>query len=279
MTKPARTGHHIFITTNGALGFCTRISTDKSLEADQYALELSGILNLYKVAGENIEGAIISSVVPQITDTVARALRMFAGVEPLKLTQELPTGVGVNIDTPSELGADLLAGAIAAKALYPLPAIVIDMGTATKITAVDEQGTVQGVSIMPGVFISLDALVNGTSLLKGIATNAPVRAIGKNTVESMQSGVVFGAASMLDGMVERFEAELGGHCCAALPAQRAICAHTHSGRPLCRVLPHTRGPVKNGRKKHGRAFSLLRLPLHAHKTEKPLCAAELHPIC
>ena len=190
---------------NGALGFCTRISTDKSLEADQYALELSGILNLYKVAGENIEGAIISSVVPQITDTVARALRMFAGVEPLKLTQELPTGVGVNIDTPSELGADLLAGAIAAKALYPLPAIVIDMGTATKITAVDEQGTVQGVSIMP--------------------------------------------------------------------AQRAICAHTHSGRPLCRVLPHTRGPVKNGRKKHGRAFSLLRLPLHAHKTEKPLCAA------
>ena len=268
---------------NGALGFCTRISTDKSLEADQYALELSGILNLYKVAGENIEGAIISSVVPQITDTVARALRMFAGVEPLKLTQELPTGVGVNIDTPSELGADLLAGAIAAKALYPLPAIVIDMGTATKITAVDEQGTVQGVSIMPGVFISLDALVNGTSLLKGIATNAPVRAIGKNTVESMQSGVVFGAASMLDGMVERFEAELGpaktlvatggGHCCAALPAQRAICAHTHSGRPLCRVLPHTRGPVKNGRKKHGRAFSLLRLPLHAHKTEKPLCAA------
>lgn len=88
---------------NGALGFCTRISTDKSLEADQYALELSGILNLYKVAGENIEGAIISSVVPQITDTVARALRMFAGVEPLKLTQELPTGVGVNIDTPSEL--------------------------------------------------------------------------------------------------------------------------------------------------------------------------------
>ena len=82
---------------NGALGFCTRISTDKSLEADQYALELSVILNLYKVAGENIEGAIISSVVPQITDTVARALRMFAGVEPLKLTQELPTGVGVNI--------------------------------------------------------------------------------------------------------------------------------------------------------------------------------------
>ncbi len=200
---------------NGALGFCTRISTDKSLEADQYALELSGILNLYKVAGENIEGAIISSVVPQITDTVARALRMFAGVEPLKLTQELPTGVGVNIDTPSELGADLLAGAIAAKALYPLPAIVIDMGTATKITAVDEQSTVQGVSIMPGVFISLDALVNGTSLLKGIATNAPVRAI------------------MLDGMVERFEAELG-------PAKTLVATGGAAGI----VVPHCRHSVQ-----------------------------------
>ncbi|MFQ7003553.1 MAG: type III pantothenate kinase [Ruthenibacterium lactatiformans] len=189
---------------NGALGFCTRISTDKSLEADQYALELSGILNLYKVAGENIEGAIISSVVPQITDTVARALRMFAGVEPLKLTQELPTGVGVNIDTPSELGADLLAGAIAAKALYPLPAIVIDMGTATRSRPWTSRAR-QGVSIMPGVFISLDALVNGTSLLKGIA-NAPVRAIGKTPWKACgQSGVVFGAASMLDGMVERFK--------------------------------------------------------------------------
>ena len=222
------------------------------MEADQYALELSGILNLYKVAGENIEGAIISSVVPQITDTVARALRMFAGVEPLKLTQELPTGVGVNIDTPLGLGADLLAGAIAAKALYPLPAIVIDMGTATKITAVDEQGTVQGVSIMPGVFISLDALVNGTSLLKGIATNAPVRAIGKKHrgKHAERRGIRCGKHAGRHGRALRSRARprknaggyrrCGGHCCAALPAQRAICAHTHSGRPLCRVLPHTR---------------------------------------
>ena len=103
----------------------------------------------------------------------------------------------------------------------------------TKITAVDEQGTVQGVSIMPGVFISLDALVNGTSLLKGIATNAPVRAIGKNTVESMQSGVVFGAASMLDGMVERFEAELG-------PAKTLVATGGAAGI----VVPHCRHSVQ-----------------------------------
>ena len=164
---------------------------------------------------------------------------MFAGVEPLKLTQELPTGVGVNIDTPSELGADLLAGAIAAKALYPLPAIVIDMGTATKITAVDEQGTVQGVSIMPGVFISLDALVNGTSLLKGIATNAPVRAIGKNTVESMQSGVVFGAAGYAGrhGRALRSRARPRKNA-AWLPAvRRALLCRTAG--TACNMCPHS----------------------------------------
>ncbi len=194
---------------NDALAFSTRVSTDKSREADQYALELSGILRLYGVASERIEGAILSSVVPQITDTVVRALRLFAGVEPLRLTQSMPTGVTVEIENPAELGADLLAGAAAAKAMYPLPAIVIDMGTATKLTAVDANGAVQGVSIMPGLFISLNALVSGASQLGGIATAAPRRAIGKNTVESMQSGVVFGAAGMLDGMIERFEAEMG----------------------------------------------------------------------
>ena len=120
---------------NGALAFSTRISTDKSLEADQYALELSGILRLYRVPAERIEGAILSSVVPQITDTVARALRLFAGVEPLRLSQALPTGVTVRIDNPAELGADLLAGAVAARIKYPLPALFIDMGTATQLTA------------------------------------------------------------------------------------------------------------------------------------------------
>ncbi len=191
------------------LCFCTRLATDKSMEAAQYALELSGILRLYGVEQAGIEGAILSSVVPQITDHVIGALRLFAGIEPLVLTGALPTGVRVNIDTPSELGADLLAGAIAAKELYPLPVIIIDMGTATKLTAVDADGVVQGVSIMPGLFISLDALISGASQLRGIATSAPARAIGKNTVESMQSGVVFGAAAMIDGMIERFKAELG----------------------------------------------------------------------
>ncbi len=164
---------------NGALGFCTRISTDKKLGggpvragAVRHPESLQGGGGKHRrrhhfqrgAADHRHSGAGAAHVCGRGT------AEAHAGAAHRRRGEHRHT-LG--------LGADLLAGAIAAKALYPLPAIVIDMGTATKITAVDEQGTVQGVSIMPGVFISLDALVNGTSLLKGIATNAPVRAIGK----------------------------------------------------------------------------------------------------
>ena len=115
----------------------------------------------------------------------------------------------VDIENPAELGDDLLAGAIAARAAWPLPAVVLDLGTATKMTAVDETGAVRGVSIMPGVLLSLNALVSGASQLGGLALCPPAHAIGRTTVESMQSGIVLGTASMLDGMLDRFEAELG----------------------------------------------------------------------
>ena len=194
---------------DGERTFCTRFSTDRNLEADQYALQIDGILGLYGIAPACLTGAIISSVVPQITDTVGRALHTIAGITPLLLSQQLDTGVTVKIDRPAELGPDLLAGAIGAKAGYALPAVVIDMGTATKITAIDKEGAVLGCSILPGVFISLNALTGSASMLSGIAVSTPVKAIGTNTTASMQSGVVFGTASMLDGMLERFCAEMG----------------------------------------------------------------------
>ncbi len=193
-----------------SLTFCTRISTNLHLEPDQYALELKGLFSLHEVDARSITGAIISSVVPPITETVTQALRTLVHIEPLIFTHSLPTGVNICIPVPTELGVDLLAGAAAAAAHYPLPAVVIDMGTATKLTAVDENRNLQGVSIMPGLFLALDALVSGTSQLKGIATDTPARAIGKSTVESMQSGIVFGAAGMIDGLLDRFEEELGG---------------------------------------------------------------------
>lgn len=193
----------------GELVFSTRLATEKQLEADQYALQLEGILRLYRKSPADVEDAVMSSVVPPITDTLRRALNTLCGVSALVLSQKLRTGVTVDIENPAELGDDLLAGAIAARAAWPLPAVVLDLGTATKLTAVDENGAVRGVSILPGVLLSLNALVSGASQLGGLALCPPAHAIGRNTVESMQSGVVLGTASMLDGMLDRFEAELG----------------------------------------------------------------------
>ena len=180
------------------LVFCTRLSTDKNLEADQYALQIKGILSLYHISLENIKDVVLSSVVPQITQTMCKALSTLCNSVPLVLSQQLKTGVKVDIANPPELGDDLLAGAIAARASYALPAVVLDLGTATKMTAVDAQGHVCGVSIMPGVVLSLNALVSGASQLGGMALCPPAHAIGRTTVESMQSG-----------MLDRFEAELG----------------------------------------------------------------------
>lgn len=192
------------------LRFSARMATDRNLEPDQYALQFEGLLRLHGVAAKDITGTALSCVVPQITHSVAQAMETITGKKPLELHQSEATGVVVCIDNPAELGADLLAGAIAARHQYPLPAVVVDLGTATKLTAIDANGAVRGCSIAPGVFISLNALTSGASQLAGIALKAPTRAIGTNTVQSMQSGLVFGTAAMLDGMLDRFADELGG---------------------------------------------------------------------
>ncbi len=196
---------------NEELVFSTRLSTDKMLEPDQYALQIQGIFNLHNIEVNSIEGAIMSSVVPHTTDVLMRAVKTVCGIDAVLLSHNLNTGLKINIDNPEELGLDLIAGVLGAKAKYTFPAIVVDMGTATKITAVNESGEILGCSIMPGVFISINALTKNASALGGIAIKEPRQktAIGKNTIHSMQSGVVYGSAAMVDGMVERFAKEMG----------------------------------------------------------------------
>ncbi len=193
------------------LMFSTRFATNKKLEADQYAMQINGILNLRTNEKFNVSGAIISSVVPQVTQDIVNALQLLFGITPLLLQDTDKMGIIIKIDNPNELGNDLIAGVIGAKSHYSTPAIVIDLGTATKITAVNSKGEILGCSIMPGVFISLNALTGAASALSGIALNAPKngKAIGTNTQNSMQSGIVYGTAAMLDGMIERFNEELG----------------------------------------------------------------------
>ncbi len=217
---------------DGKPRFISRIATDPNREADQYAVELGSILRLHGAGQEKIEGCVVSSVVPGLTPQLLQALAYFLEKEPVLFSLEDADGIVVDIERPAELGPDILASAVAVKNAYPLPAVIVDMGTATKFTAVDASGVLRGVAIAPGLFVSLNALIKNTSLLRGIVPEAPASAMGRNTADSMKSGVVFGAAAMLDGMVDRMAAELGG-----------VATVVATGGAAPAVVPYCRHPV------------------------------------
>lgn len=195
-----------------ALRVTSHITTDKNKMEDQYAVELRDILGIYGVSMEEIRGAIISSVVPPLTHSVARAVEKITHVRPLVVGPGIRTGLNIKIDDPATLGADLVAGCVAALDRYPLPCIVLDMGTATSFSVLNEKGVMVGGAILPGVRLSLEALCQNTVLLTNIALSAPAHVIGTNTAECMASGSMLGTAAMIDGMCDRMEAELGRPC-------------------------------------------------------------------
>lgn len=188
----------------------SRLATDHAKMEDQYAVDLCNVLALNKVDVRAIDGAILSSVVPPLDHTVRRAIQKVTGLSPLVVGPGVKTGIDIRLDNPAQLGADLLVGAVAAAAKYPKPCIIWDLGTATTVSALDADGVFRGGAIMAGVFTAMDSLSSRTSLLPRIRLEAPAHAIGRNTVESMQSGAVLGTAAMIDGISGRFEAELGG---------------------------------------------------------------------
>lgn len=190
------------------LVFVSRISTDRSKTRDQYAVELKSIFALYNADLLSFSGSIVGSVVPELTYELCEAISVLTHTEPVTLSPGIRTGLNIKTDNPAEVGADLVAGAVGALTQYEMPCLVLDLGTATKISVLDKNGAFLGCTIAPGVSISLDALSSRTSQLPSIRFKAPTCVIGKNTVDSMQSGTVFGVASMLDGMCDRIEEEL-----------------------------------------------------------------------
>ncbi len=186
-----------------------RLATDSRRTGDQYAVEIYDILRLNGHGAAEVDGAMISSVVPPLTGAFTAAVKKLCGITPLVLGPGVKTGLNIKIDNPAQLGADLAAGAVAAVEKYPLPAVVIDLGTATTICAVGRRGEFLGGAIAAGISLTLEALTKNTAQLPLVGIEAPARAIGRNTAESMRSGLIFGAASMLDGMIARFEEELG----------------------------------------------------------------------
>ena len=178
-------------------------------ETYQYAVELMGMFALNKCETASIDGAILSSVAPAVTNAMCSAVSKVVGIEPLMVGPGIRTGLNIAINDPAELGADLLCASVAALHKYPLPNAVCDLGTASTIFVLDKDGKMIGGIIYPGIRTSLMALVNNAALLPQISYQKPKQVIGKNTIDSMRSGLILGAASLLDGMLERVEEELG----------------------------------------------------------------------
>lgn len=189
--------------------FEARLRTDPTKTSDEYCIDIKSILDVYGVGSQKVEGAIIASVVPQVLNSIKTAIKKLTGKNALVVGPGLKTGLNIKIENPAQTGADLVVGCVAALREHKPPMIVIDMGTATTMIVLDESGALVGGSISPGVKISMDALTDRTALLPGLQLDQPKRAIGRNTIDCMRSGIMLGNACMLDGMVARMEEELG----------------------------------------------------------------------
>jgi type III pantothenate kinase len=192
--------------------FVSRMATDCSRMEDQYAIELRDILDIYGISLKEIEGAVISSVVPPLTTFIVGAIQRLTKVTPICVGPHTKTDIKIKIQRPEATGADLIVGCVAAGKLYDGACIILDMGTATTFAVLDKDKNMIGGAIVPGVRISMDALTHRTAQLPSISLEPPKRVIGDNTVDCMRSGILLGTACMIDGMIERIEAELGEKC-------------------------------------------------------------------
>jgi len=195
--------------TDSEITHVFRLSTNPVKTADEYAVEINGILDFHGVDRGEINGSVMSCVVPPLTRVFRNAITLLTGISAIVVGAGLKTGMNITIDDPAQLGADMVATAVGALSSYKPPIIIVDLGTATKMFVLDKRGSFIGGAILPGVALSMNALAAGTSQLPRVPIEAPAKHISANTVDCMKSGAVFGAASAIDGMTERFEAELG----------------------------------------------------------------------
>lgn len=194
------------------LKFKARIATDTARTSDQYGVEIKNMMEAYGVRVSDIEDCIISSVVPPVFNSVRTGVWKVIGKQPMVLGPGLKTGLNIHMDVPSQVGSDRIVLAVGALAEYKAPMILMDMGTATTMEVVEPENLYVGGIIFPGVKISLDAMTSRCAQLPGISLDKPKRIIGKNTVDCMRSGMMYGTAAMIDGLVERIEEELGHTC-------------------------------------------------------------------
>ena len=213
--------------------FEARIATDRQKSSDQYAVSVLKLLDIYGTSPEQIEDCIISSVVPPVLNTVRTGLEKILGIRPMVVGPGVRTGLKIQMDNPAQVGSDRIVIAVAALAEYMAPLILLDFGTATTIEVVTEDNTYVGGCIIPGVRTSLDGMTARSAQLPSISLEAPGKVIGNNTVDCMRSGLLYGGAAMVDGMLERIEEELG---------QRATVIATGGIAPL--IVPLCRREIR-----------------------------------
>ena len=189
--------------------FTERLSTNKTKMEMEYAIDIRMIMDINGVSPEDIEGAIISSVVPPLTKIIQEALYKIIKKEALVVGPGIKNGMNILMDHPAQIGRDLIALAVGGIAEYKLPLAIFDLGTATTLCVVDEKKNYIGGMIMPGIKTSLNALAENASQLKEIDLEPPRRVIGKNTTECMRSGMIYSNAAAIDGIIDRVEEELG----------------------------------------------------------------------
>ena len=214
---------------------CTaRMATERTRTEDEYAMAMAQIFDLRGVDRAKLDGAILSSVVPELKPVLVRAVEMLCGITPLVVGAGLKSGLNIRIDNPAQLGSDLLVGAVGAMAKYPKPLLVFDFGTATTLSVIDEKGMYRGGMIMPGLRMAVEALASRTAQLPHIDLQAPPKVIGTNTVDCMNSGAIYGNAAMLDGVIDRVEEELG----------QPVAAVVATGGLISKIAPYCKHKIE-----------------------------------
>lgn len=195
---------------NGKCVFVERLSTVRTKTELEYAIDIKNVLDIYHIKRGDLEGGIISSVVPEITTVTRLAVEKILEKEALVVGAGIRTGLNIRIDNPAQLGSDLVVDSVAGIAEYSVPMLIFDLGTANTVCVIDKNKNYVGGMIYPGIGVSLASLTANASQLGGISLDAPEHLIGKNTVDCMKSGVIYSSAAAIDGIIDRLSEELDG---------------------------------------------------------------------
>lgn len=188
-----------------------RLSSDRQRTEDEFGLQLLGLMASCNCIPDNLNGIVLSSVVPPLTEWVSKACQNFLGIQPLLVTADVALNIKILYENPSMVGSDRIADAVAVQTMFGGPACVIDFGTATTFNALTENAEYLGGAILPGIGTSAEALFSRTAKLPSVELTAPPSVIGRNTVNAIQAGLIIGSVALVEGMVERFRKELGNN--------------------------------------------------------------------